>query len=202
VRRAIVAGLTAITLLFLASVLLLDRLDDRQPTQTGRPELPASPAVTVTPSPPRPPPVVPVPAAPSAEVSRQLAAPPTAPIPEEPAEPLPPSGAPPAPAYVRENLRALEARLSSRCGKTVLRLGDQLRAERRAPEGHAVLLLEIEPRDDEARVVGSTLQSAGSTRPSLVACAQFNLRGFSFPVSYLRKGERVKVQAVVGTASP
>jgi hypothetical protein len=131
-------------------------------------------------------------------VAAQLAAPPTAPAPAEPEAGLPPSGAPPAPAWARESLPALEARITSRCGRMTLRLGDQLRKDGRRPGGHAVLLLDVEPQDDGAKIWGSTVQSHGTTRQSLIACAQLNLRGLVLPVSYLRKGERVKVQVVLG----
>jgi hypothetical protein len=112
---------------------------------------------------------------------------------------LPPSGAPPAPAYFVESLASLQGRLVTRCGQLSLRLGDQLRRDRQQPNGHAVLLLDVEPQDDQAKIWGVTQQEPGTTRPSLVACVQLYLRGLVIPVTHLRRGERVKVQVVVGT---
>lgn len=158
---------------------------------TQRPSV-EPPAARTPLSPPPPPP----------EVARQLAAPPAAPVPEQPADPLPPSGAPPTPAYVRENLGVLEARLTSRCGRMVLRLGDQLRKDRQEPEGHAVLLLEAEPREGAFKIRGSTIQSMGAMRQSAVACAQLHLRGLDLPVAHLQPGARFGVQVVLGLAAP
>lgn len=193
-NRPVLAAVVAILLLFLGSLLLLDQFDAGQPGPpaptrgSSEPtQVPLEPPIRVPPAPPI-----------SPEVSRQLAAPPTDPAPVPPQEALPPSGAPPAPAFVRERLDELRARITSRCGRLAFRLGDQLRRDRLGPDGHAVLLLEVEPQDEQLRVVGSTVQSFGSTRQSLVACAQLNLRGLVVPVTYLRRGERVKVQVVVG----
>lgn len=196
-RRGVVAGILAILLLFLGSLAILDQFDAperRAPTDAAiqSPEVTArtqGPPVPPQVSAPRPPP----------EVARQLAAPPAAPVPVEPVSPLPPSGAPPAPSYFVESMGALQGRLVTRCGQLSLRLGDQLRRDRQQPNGHAVLLLEVEPQDEQAKIWGVTLQEPGTTRPSLVACTQLYLRGLVVPVTHLRRGERVKVQVVVGT---
>lgn len=188
-------AVAAITLLFGGSLFFLAQIDagsDAAPSAAS----PAPPAPTVEPAPPPLRPLEPRPVPP--EVKAQLAAPPAEPAPAEPEGALPPSGAPPAPAWARESLPALETRIANRCGRMTVRLGDQLRREGRRPGGHAVLLLDVEPQDDGAKVWGSTVQSHGTTRQSLVACAQLNLRGLVLPVSYLKKGERVKVQVVLG----
>lgn len=199
-RRLVVPGLAAIALLFLGSLVLLDRLDDAEPGPAGKPDPgPASaPAPDPAPPPTRPLEPRPVPE----EVKAQLASPPQDPMPVPAVGGLPPSGAPPAPAYARELLPALEARVVPRCGRVTVRLGDQLRAAHRDAGGHAVLLLDVEPLQDQARIRGSTVQSYGSTRQSLVSCAQLYLRGHVLPVSYLRPGEPVKVQVVLGPEAP
>jgi len=198
-RRGVVAGLGAIFLLFLGSLAILDQIDapERRTSTDAEVKLPEAPTRTQGPSAP---PQVSFPVPPP-EAARQLAAPPTAPVPEEPAPPLPPSGAPPAPAYFAESLTSLQERLVSRCGQLSLRLGDQLRRDRLESNGHAALLLDVEPQDDQAKIWGATLQEPGTTRPSLVACTQLYLRGLVIPVTHLRRGERVKVQVVVGTSS-
>lgn len=196
-RHMILGSIVGIGLLFLGSLLVLDRLSGDEaaappagPEANRRAELAPPPAPTPSPrvSTPQPTP----------EVARQLASPPVEPTPREAPAPLPPSGAPPAPGYVREQLGALEALVTSRCGRLSLRLGDQLRREGLDPAGHAVLLLDLEPLAGEAKIWGSTLQSAGATRPALVACAQHTLRGHRLPVTHLQPGARVKVQVVVG----
>lgn len=199
-RRWLVAGITFILLVFLGSLALLDQFDAApdvasSPTAAGLPgsqtstQGESSPAPTVLPTRPVAP-----------EVQRQLAAPPTAPAPAPAPESLPPSGAPPAPPFVRERLSELVAHVATRCGRLELRLGDELRLRGQQPEGHAVLLLDIEPQDGQAKIYGSTLQSPGSTRPALVACAQLHLKGHVFPVSHLQRGARTKVQVVLGVA--
>lgn len=200
-RRLVFIGVLAIAALFAGSLVLLDRLSpDQPPERVGTPATRneasprAAPEPALPPVAPPPQPLAPLPA----EVARQLESPPTEPAPVLPPDPLPPSGAPPAPAYVRDVLPELQTMVTSRCGELVLRLGDQLRAEGAGPEGHAVLLLDVEPQEDQAKIWGSTLQSPGSTRPALVACAQHALRGHRFEVSHLLPGQRVKVQVVVG----
>lgn len=101
---------------------------------------------------------------------------------------------------MRERLGDLVAHVTARCGRLELRLGDQLRQRRQQPDGQAVLLIDLEPQDGRAKIYGSTLQSPGSTRPSLVACAQLHLKGHVLPVPHLQRGERLKVQLVVGPA--
>jgi hypothetical protein len=194
-KRLVIPAVLAISLLFGGSLFFLARIDAGSASGLAAPPS-GQPASAPEPTPPPTRPLEPRPVA--AEVAAQLAAPPTAPAPVEPAAGLPPSGAPPAPAYVRESLPAIRARITSRCGRMTVRLGDQLRKDGLQPEGHAVLLLDVEPQDDGAKIWGSTVQSHGTTRQSLVACAQLNLRGLVVPVSYLRRGERVKVQVVVG----
>jgi len=197
VRRSVLIGVLAIGAVFLASVAILDRLDGSD--SSSAPPLASdgppgrAPEPTAVPAPP----VVKAPT-PSPEVVRQLASPPVEPAPTPPPDPLPPSGAPPAPVYVRQAMGSLEAMIVSRCGKMTLRLGDQLRKEGRGPGTHAVFLLDVEPLDGEAKIWGTTLQSPGSTRPALVACAQHTLRGHLIPVGSLQPGGRVKVQVVLG----
>jgi len=197
VRRSVLIGVLAIGAVFLGSVAILDRLDGSDPSSASPRASEGPPGRAPEPMVEASPPVVRAPT-PSPEVVRQLASPPVEPAPTPPPDPLPPSGAPPAPVYVRQAMGALEAMIVSRCGKMTLRLGDQLRREGRGPGTHAVFLLDVEPMEGEAKIWGTTLQSPGSTRPALVACAQHTLRGHLLQVPSLAPGGRIKVQVVLG----
>lgn len=199
-RRWTFAAITLICLLFLGSLAALDQFDAGQEVAPPHTTGVGSESMADTRGQPSPTPAVASPRAVSPEIQRQLDAPPTAPAPAPAPAALPPSGAPPAPPFVREKLGDLVAHVTARCGRLELRLGDELRQAGRQPEGQAVLLLDLEPQDGQAKIFGSTLQSPGSTRSSLVACAQLHLKGLVIPVSHLRRGGRTKVQVVLGVA--
>ena len=188
-RRMLFFAISAIALVFLASVVLLDLMGEPE-GPLAHPSEPAAEPVRTVEEPPAP-------ALPSAAVAEQLRAPPSAPMPLPPPGALPASGAPPAPAYIRDGTWELQRYLSSRCGAMELRLGDDLR-RRGDDAGHdAVLLVEAEPQRDQVVFGQSKLQTQGLTRGSLIACVQLALRGYALPISRLQPGEPVTVQVVI-----
>ena len=192
-RRMLVFAISAIALVFLASLVVLDLMGeadrpvDSPPTETAF----SGPSVEVRPS---------APGLPAPVVAEQLRAPPAEPTPLPPPGPLPESGVPPAPAFVRDGTAELQRFLSHRCGAMRLRLGDDLRQGGDAMERGAVLLVEAEPQRDQLVFGQSRLQTQGLARGSLVACVQLSLRGYALPISRLQPGERITVQVVIGVA--
>jgi len=109
---------------------------------------------------------------------------------------LPP--APPRPPYDLTDTRGpLKAIVVERCGGLEVRLGDELRRAKEPLAGQAVLLLDVEPRQDELYVWSASTQVAGATRPALVACAQWAVRSKAVPARGVRPGKRFQVQLVV-----
>ncbi len=192
-RRMLVLAISAIALVFLASLVLLDQMGEADRPVDSPPAATTSsgPSVEVPPSTPSPPAPV---------VAEQLRAPPTEAAPLPPPSPLPESGVPPAPAFVRDGTAELQRFLSHRCGAMKLRLGDDLRQGGGALEREAVLLVEAEPQRDQLVFGPSRLQTQGLARGSLVACVQLSLRGHVLPISRLQPGERITVQVVIGVA--
>ena len=186
-RKTLVAALLGIAVLFGGSVLLLSALDDQPAEQTQR----STPAPAPEPAPP------PAPEKP-APTPRVIEPPPPSvpalPVPIEPE--LPP--APPRPPYaINDAVEALRAMVVERCGGLEVRDVADLRGRSEKLSGQAVLLLDVEPQQDQLYVWSATTQVAGATRPALVACAQWAVRSKALPARGVRPGDRFKVQLAV-----
>lgn len=192
-RRMLVFAISAIALVFLASLVALDLMGEADRPVAPPPAESAAPGPNVDAS-------LPAPSLPHSSVEEQLKAPPVEPAPLPPPSPLPESGVPAAPAFVRDGTAELQRFLSHRCGAMKLRLGDDLRQGRGALERDAVLLVEAEPQRDQLVFGPSRLQTQGLARGSLVACVQLSLRGHVLPISRLQPGERITVQVVIGVS--
>ncbi len=180
-----------IGLLFGGSLLLLQVLDQAEPAHTG-PPVPTSPPVTAdAPAP------TPVPAPRVIETP-----PPSAVAPAITVDPeLPP--APPKPSYdISDTNAALKRLVVERCGGLEVRFADELRRGQEQLSGQAVLLLDVEPQQDQLYVWSASTQVAGATRPALVACAQWAVKAKAVPARGVRPGPRFKVQLVVGMKGP
>ena len=191
-RKSIAAALAAIAVLFGGSLLLLEAIDDQGPAPAPPPAPVAAPE-----SQPAPPPVRPAPAAKASEPP-----PPSVPAPPVPVDPeLPP--APPRPPYaIADAVETLRAAVVERCGGLEVRDLNDLRGRHESLAGQAVLLLDVEPQQDQLYVWGATTQVAGATRPSLVACAQWAVRSKAVPARGVRPGARFKVQLAVSVKAP
>lgn len=192
-RKSIAGALVAIAVLFGGSLLLLEALDDQGPAQ-------APPPVAAAPEAPPP---VPTPAPQPAPAPKVIEPPPPSvqapPVPVEPE--LPP--APPRPPYaIADAVETLRAAVVERCGGLEVRDLADLRGRHEPLAGQAVLLLDVEPQQDQLYVWGATTQVAGATRPSLVACAQWAVRSKAVPARGVRPGARFKVQLAVSVKAP
>jgi len=181
--RTIAAALTGIALLIGGSVALILWL-------TG-PSSAASPAKAALPL---------EPPAPATTPGAAFALSPSEADPEpapEPVVPPPPPVAFPPELDLRDDVPALEAQVTKRCGRmrlAVLQEQDQAPD----PQGRAVLLLSMQTLAGQARIVDSTVHSPGRTRPALVACAQWALRGQVLSAPGVEAGRSIKVPVVLG----
>lgn len=180
-------AILGIGVLFGGSLLLLEALDQRDsahptpPAPTSAPAIPEAPppAASTTPRVIEPPP-------PSA-VGPAIAIDPE----------LPP--APPRPSYEISDTNAeLKRLVVERCGGLEVRFADELRKGQEQLSGQAVLLLDVEPQQDQLYVWSATTQVAGATRPALVACAQWAVKAKAVAARGVRPGPRFKVQLVIG----
>jgi hypothetical protein len=127
-----------------------------------------------------------------------LAAPPPAdtPEPELPYEQPPPlPELPPPPTAPGAAAASLQGRITARCGRMAVRYAP---APAEAVDGMAALVLDLEPLDGEVRVAGSSVRSPGRTRPALVACAQWAVRGLVLPAPGVAGGERTQALLTLG----
>jgi hypothetical protein len=101
----------------------------------------------------------------------------------------------PLAAAIRSGLQDLEPRLSE-CFDRPDRAGP-VRTAADAAEGAVmgptVLVLQLETRDGEVRVVDAPVATRGETDDGVVACAQRVLRGRTFPAPGARAGARHRV---------
>ncbi len=174
-----------IGVLFGGSLLLLQFMDQSEQAHPAAPApTPASDTATAPPPPPAPKVIEPPPAT--------AVAPAVAVDPE-----LPP--APPGPTYdISDTNEALRRLVVERCGGLEVRFADELRREQEPLSGQAVLLLDVEPQQDQLYVWSASTQAAGATRPALVACAQWAVKAKAVAARGVRPGPRFKVQLVVG----
>jgi hypothetical protein len=149
-----------------------------------------------------PEPLVRAPAAPASALApalaAALAAPPPAdtPEPELPYEQPPPlPELPPPPTAPGAAAASLQGRITARCGRMAVRYAP---APAEAVDGMAALVLDLEPLDGEVRVAGSSVRSPGRTRPALVACAQWAVRGLVLPAPGVAGGERTQALLTLG----
>ena len=192
VRRFVHLSLLGIAALLAGSVAFLEWLGGSGSVDpVALPDPVAVPVAPVAPAPEqRPVVIVPPPAqevAPALE--RFLNPPPMA---------VPPPATPPPPVDLSRDRPAIQAHVSNRCGAMEVRLGDEMRKQGEQMTGQALLVFELEPQAGKVKFGSSTLQSPGNIRPSLVACAQWALKGQVFPATGVRPGERFTVQVVLG----
>ena len=191
-RRITIVAVLGIGVLFGGSLVLLEALDRPDSTHPAppapTPEV-AAPRPEVSPSSPPAPKVI-EPPPPS------MAALPVPVVPE-----LPP--APPKPSYdISDTNAALKRLVVERCGGLEVRFAEELRKSQEPLTGQAVLLLDVEPQQDQLYVWSASTQVAGATRPSLVACAQWAVKAKAVDARGVRPGPRFKVQLVVGMRQP
>jgi hypothetical protein len=194
-RRLILLAVLAIAVLFGGSVALIAMITGDRPAEPARaspvPELPAAAPAPVV--------IAPVPA-PAPFV---LPAPATPPVVSPEPEP------PPPPPVVREGVRpeldlgrsvpALQQRITGRCGRMQVRSASSMPGED-APE--TVLLLELAPEGQQLAIVNSWVRSPGETRPALVACAQWALRGVKLDAPATRGDASYKVPVILSVEPP
>lgn len=184
-RRFVLLSLLGIAVLLVGSVAFIEWLGSRGP---GEPVVLSEPPAV--PAPPRQAVVIPPPVA---EVAPQVEAfihpPPVA---------VPPPAAAPPPFDLSRDVPALQAHVSGRCGAMQVRLGDEMRKKGEQMTGQALLVFDVEPLHGKIKLGSSQQQSPGNIRPSLVACAQWSLKGQVFDAPGLVPGEPFKVQVVLG----
>jgi hypothetical protein len=100
-----------------------------------------------------------------------------------------------APLEVDESSTILRAQISRRCGALSVRYARETGG---ADRDAALLSLELEPLDEEVRVTNSSVMTPGRTRPALVACAQWAMRGVVLPAPGVEPGKPVSAFVAVG----
>jgi hypothetical protein len=117
-----------------------------------------------------------------------------------PAEPLPPRVTPP-PLDPARTTEALSSRVGARCGRLTVRYagGD---ASAAAAGDEALLVVKLETLAGEVRVVDSVVHSPGRTRPALVSCAQWALRGAKLPAPGVAPGKTMEALLLIGGGTP
>lgn len=178
-RRRVVAAIAGIATIFAGSVYFIDRLTSADTTVGPTSSDPS-------PDPPRPP----APDAAAAAAPRTIAPPDEPPAPPPVAEPVEVApdvsarlAASSSQVRVVSQLEALQARVTSRCGAMVLKSPRNPADPTAGLTGQAVILLDLQAADGQARVTGSKILSQGTMRPALTACAQYALRNQVFPAS-------------------
>ena len=112
-------------------------------------------------------------------------------------ETLPPGNAAAPPLDLRGSVPALEAGITKRCGGLQLQAAQDPTDPARGAQGRTVLLLELQPLGGQLRIADSAVQVPGNTRPALVACAQWALRGLVLPAPSDEPGGTIRVPVLL-----